>query len=390
MNNFEFNKINNYLLFAEGLFKAAYVLSSEEVQNLSNDFSKQKNSQESSDAYLICPLCGGQLVYDNEEFVCNNCGNKVGFKESQFSAKNFKVVEFNRYLKPELMAAIKKNKISAVVCQDSKTSNVIVCYDPRESKKMRSLETDIYNDCKNFQTNMKTLENINATVDGASIRTLRNLSDFQFHALCAKLPQYKVSFVGNIARRDGLHSIDFSSVDDKKVTQCVKDVAEFSCSQDGIEMFKSIQKDTQVLKNIEQNIKNGETTYIASSQFGKYYKVEPNQLTTLEERPDGRLVQAAIKNNPIVGNVFKESVWLGLSQNVIDMPNSAALNEKEFSNFLASSIEDRFSLLESKEAEIENELKTSLEDRGADEITKELRTELAAAHEERNSLDELE
>lgn len=370
MNSFELSRVNNYLTFLEGVFKAAYVLTDKKREEL-----YQEGFLSSSN-----PLATKQM---------NTVDKPMSEKAvERFKAKGFKVVEFNRYLQPELSAAIKQQHINAVVCKDSKTGNLMVCYDPRESAKMRTLENSLYNDCKNFQTDMKTLKNINATVENAKIRPLKRLSDFQYHVLCEKLPQYKVAFVGTIAR-DGAHSISFSSVDDKKVMQCVKDAAGYMCTPEGAELSKKIQREKKIFKDIEKSIKNNETLYVASSQYGKFLKIEPNKFTVLEEKADGRIVPMASKNNPIEGNVFKESTWLNISQNVVEMNNPAVLSEEEFNKFAQLNLDERDSVIDAKVEEMEADIKSD-ENRTPDEIIKDLSSELNFANEERTSLDELE
>lgn len=369
MNSLELNRVNNYLLFIEGMFKAAYVLTAEKREELYKD-----GFLNSSDPLKI------KSMNTVENPLSKNAVDR-------FRASGYKVVEFNRYLQPELSAAIKQQGIKAVVCKDNRTGNLMVCYDPRESAKMRTLENSLYNNCKNFQTDMKTLKNINATVENAKTRTLKRLSDFQYHVLCEKLPQHKVAFVGTIAR-DGAHSISFSSVDDKKVEQCVKETAAYMCTPDGAELSKEIQREKKLLKDIEKDIKNGETVYVASTQYGKYLKIEPNKFTILTEE-NGKLLPMPIKNNPIEGNVFKENTWLNMSQNVIEMTHPALFSEKDFNQFINLSLDERDSIINSKIIDIEKDIKNN-ESRTPDEIVKELSSELNFSNEERTSLDELE
>lgn len=328
MNDVDLNKLNNTLNFIEGLFKASYVLSNEKVQEL-------------YEKGLLDTPAHEELKLRNEEAL------------ERFTAKGYKVVEFNRYLQPELLNALKNSGMKYTLIKDSKTNNIVVCYDERQSAKMRAVEKSIYENCKSFTTNMNTLKKINETMENATIRTTKGLSDFQYHVLCEKLPEYGVTFAGNIVR-DGLHKISFSSVDDQKVLQCVKDCANFLCTPDGIETMKRIHTENKIFKSLEQAVKNGETSYIVSSQSGISLKVEPNQLTILKEDANGRLSVAPVKNNPIEGNVFKNNTWKNITQQVLEMKQPVILDENEAMDYFAKSLQDREDIIEAKTEALES------------------------------------
>lgn len=370
LNSFELNKINNYLLFMEGIFKAAYVLNAKMREEL-----YQQGFLESSDPMNVNRM--------------NTVDKPMSEKAvHQFKAEGYKVVEFNRFLQPEVSAMIKQNKINAVVCKDSKTGNLMVCYDPKESGKIRNMEAAIYDSCKNFQTDMKTLRNINATVEKAKTRTIKKLSDFQYHVLCEKLPQYEIAFVGTIVK-DGAHSISFSSVDDKRVLQCVNDCARYSCTPEGIEVMKNIHREKQLFKEIEKDIKDNKTIYVASSQYGKFLKIEPNKFTVLEEKKDGRLVPSVIRNNPLEGNIFKDNSWLNMSQHIIEMHKPVSLNEEEFNKFINLSLDEREEVIDNKTVEMEANI-SDKDNRSPDEILEDLKAQLDSNKKETHLLDVLE
>lgn len=328
MNNVDLNKLNNTLNFIEGLFKASYILTNEKRQEL-------------YEKGLLDTPAHRELRMRNEEAL------------ERFTAKGYKAVEFNRYLQPELLNALKNSEMKYTLIKDSKTNNIVVCYDQRQSAKMRAVEKAIYENCKNFATNMDTLKKINETMENATVRTTKGLSDFQYHVLCEKLPEYGVTFAGNIVR-DGLHKISFSSVDDKKVLQCVKDCANFLCTPEGIETMKKIHIENKVFKDLEQAVKNGETSYIVSSQSGISLKIEPNQFTILKEDTNGKLTVAPFKNNPIEENVFKNSTWKNISQQVLEMKHPVLLNENEAMGYFAKSLQNREDIIAKKTEEMES------------------------------------
>lgn len=335
MNCFEINKVNNALLFIEGLYRITYALTAEKRQELYEA------------GFLNNPDASGRPVADPENHLLTEKALPQMYKQGKM------VVEFNRYLQPELVAMLKTHNVSYQLLNNRDTGNIAVCFDKSELNKMKQIEKALYENCKYFPATQSVLNQINKTVDGAKTLTLSDLSDFQYRVLSEKLPQYKVTFVGNIVK-DGMHTIQYSSVDQKKVEQCLKDTAEYLTTMDGIDFMKKVHTDEKVFKDIEDRVKNGETVYVASKQFGKTLKIEQNSFTVLEEKGDGRIVPAAHKNNPLPGNIFKNSSWLTMSQHIIEMDKPVLLNENEIQQFWSMSLSEREQEVNEKFAEMEN------------------------------------
>ena len=333
-NSFDLNRVNAFLTFADAAFRVIYVSTNEKRDELFKDGfldtpDPLKNKKPEAKNSILSEAAGDRL------------------KE----IKGMKTVEFNKYLQPELLAAIKTFGVDCVVAKNSKNGNLLVCYHESQSSKMRDLEKMMYRSCKNMMTDMKTLKNINATVEGATIRTTPGLSALQYHALCEQLPKMGVSFVGRLSNYGG-HTISFSSVDDAKISQCIKDIGEMLKSADAKEMQKTLFKEDKLFREIESKIKNGETVYIASEQFGKYLEIKPDKFTVLEEKENQRIVPLASRNNPIEGNVFKNSIWLNMSQHIIDAKNPILLTKEEMEQFINSPLKERDEMIQDKTFEL--------------------------------------
>ena len=106
--------MNNALLFIEGLYKITYALTAEKRQELYEA------------GFLNNSNASGRPLANPESNPLTEKALPQMYKQGKM------VVEFNRYLQPELVAMLKTHNVAFQLMNNRDTGNIAVCFDKSE------------------------------------------------------------------------------------------------------------------------------------------------------------------------------------------------------------------------------------------------------------------
>ena len=239
-----------------------------------------------------------------------------------FDINNYVVMGAHKIVAiPMVVSEMQKAGIESVVLTDA-NSNAYFVYDAEQRNKVREIRNQISKCMNEYLPKSQTfLSQVSKGRDGDAIRTISNLSDFQYHLLVESLPFKGVHFSAH-TERNNANEISFLHSDYNKIVDCIKETEALTKSPLGEFLEKNFHAERNVMKEIESRIKNKEAVYIAFNNGNASIMISPKKTE----------ITVGDRTETFNGNPFEEGTWKRIEMEIVTRPQPVALSEEEFNS----------------------------------------------------------